>query len=702
MFEIAAWGSGLAAGAYLLFLVYLGLAWRGGAAGAALIVAVAGSVLWGLAKSYYFLAPSAVSLQLAIVVEVLRGAGWFSFLAILIVPLLGGGGGGVRRWPYFATAAVLAGQLCALGLALVVPEWMGDPVRAVLAVLLAGVVFGLVLVEQLFRNVPVESRWGLKPLCLALAAGYVFDLYFFADGFLFGRPDSDIWAARGFVATVLIPLIALSAARSPSWTVKISVSREVVFHSTALALSGVYLLVIAAAGYYVRYFGGDWGRALQVALMSAGLLLLGVFVFSGTQRARLRVFVNKNLFPYRYDYRTEWLRFTQALSSADDSMNLGQSVIKALSDLVESSGGLLWLRDGSGMLLPHARLNHPAIDIEESVESDFCRFLDEREWIVNLEELRMGGRTRFGDLPLPEWLSRLPDAWLVVPLKSGSTMVGFVVLNSARTRFEVNWEVLDLLKTAQRQAASYLARMQAAEALIESRKFDSFNRMSAFVVHDLKNLVAQLSLMLKNAERHRDNPEFQQDMLDTVVHVEAKMRSLMQQLQEKKSVEPTRKIDLGTLLEGINASKRHQGGGLELMLPHGDRIEVVAHADRLQRVIGHVVQNALDATAEGGKVSVRLDRSEAGCVSVVVTDTGCGMTQEFIRDRLFKPFQTSKSSGMGIGMFETMQYIRELGGSLRVESTPDIGTTVTMILPRAGRSGQDQAAEAEVEKPETQ
>lgn len=698
MFEIAAWVSGLAAGAYLLFLVYLGLAWRGGSAGAALIVAVGSSVLWGLAGTYYFLAPSAVSLQLAIVFEVLRGAAWFSFLAFLISPLLGGN----RRWPYFATAVVVAGQLFALGLALAFPEWLGDPVRAVLAVLLAGVVFGLVLVEQLFRNVPVESRWGLKPLCLALAAGYVFELYFFADGFLFGRPDGDIWAARGFIATVLIPLIALSAARSPSWTVKISVSREVVFHSTALALSGVYLLVIAAAGYYVRYFGGDWGRVLQVALVSAGLLLLGVFVFSGTQRARLRVFVNKNLFPYRYDYRTEWLRFTQALSSADDSMNLGQSVIKALSDLVESSGGVLWLRDGTGMLVPHARLNHPVIETAESVDSDFCRFLDEREWIVNLEEVRMGGRTRAEGAPLPAWLSRLPDAWLVVPLKSAGTLVGFVVLNSARTRFEVNWEVLDLLKTAQRQAASYLARMQAAEALIESRKFDSFNRMSAFVVHDLKNLVAQLSLMLKNAERHRNNPEFQQDMLDTVVHVESKMRSLMQQLQEKKSVEPTRRIDLVALLAGIGVSKRHQGPALELRLPDGDRVEVVAHAERLHRVIGHVVQNALDATAEDGKVSVQLDTSDAGRVSVVVADTGCGMTQEFIRDRLFKPFQTSKSSGMGIGMFETMQYVRELGGNLRVESEPEIGTTVTMTLPRAGRSEQDQALETQVEKPETQ
>lgn len=138
------------------------------------------------------------------------------------------------------------------------------------------------------------------------------------------------------------------------------------------------------------------------------------------------------------------------------------------------------------------------------------------------------------------------------------------------------------------------------------------------------------------------------------------------------------------------------------MLPNGDRIEVVAHAERLQRVIGHVVQNALDATAEGGKVSVHLDGTDASSVSVIVADTGCGMSQDFIRNRLFKPFQTSKSSGMGIGMFETMQYIRELGGSLHVDSTPNIGTTVTMKLPRAGRGEQKQTAEVQAERSGTQ
>jgi putative PEP-CTERM system histidine kinase len=206
----------------------------------------------------------------------------------------------------------------------------------------------------------------------------MFELYLFAEGFLFGRLDPNVWAVRGVAHALVVPLIALSGSRTSSWSLRMVMSREAVFHSTALAVAGLYLLIVAGAGYYVRYFGGDWGRALQAALLFAALLLLAVFFFSGAQRARIRVLINKHLFPYRYDYRNEWLRFTQALSSADGQLDLGESVIKALSDLVESPGGSLWLRGADGRVSVHSRLNQPQVDGSEPPDSPFLRFLDER------------------------------------------------------------------------------------------------------------------------------------------------------------------------------------------------------------------------------------------------------------------------------------------------------------------------------------
>lgn len=678
MAEIATWGYGLAASAYLLFGLYIFFAWRGALPGGLLFVAVLLSALWS-GLSALGVGAGAGFLLAAALADVLRSAAWFAFVIVLARPLWGGR----LRWPAQLAVATSLTQL----LALVAEVRFGAgelPMRPVLAAWLGHAIVGLMLVEQLYRNVPTASRWGIKPLCLALAAGYTFELYLFADAFLFSRIDEDAWAVRGLAHALLIPLVALSGIRSPSWTLRMSVSREVVFHSTALAGAGLYLLVIAGAAYYVRYVGGDWGRALQLALLFAGLVLLGALLFSGALRAKLRVLINKHLFTYRYDYRNEWLRFTQALASADKSLDLGQTVVKALSDLVESPGGALWLANGRGAFTPHSRINHPDIDAVEPADSAFCRFMNERGWVVHLAEY-IDRPERYEGMVLPDWLARLDDAWLVIPLQTPERLIGFVVLSSPRTPFEIDWEVLDLLKTAQRQAAGYLDRMLAAEALLEARKFDSFNRMSAFVVHDLKNLVAQLSLMLRNAERHRDNPEFQQDMLETVAHVESRMRGLMTQLQEKRSIDPPRAVDLLAILRSVCARRHNQLPPLTPTLPEAGRIEVSAHPERLERIIGHVVQNALDATPADGKVELKLERVGHETVRLVVEDSGCGMSPDFIRERLSRPFETTKASGMGIGVFETRQYIEELGGSLHYDSQIGRGTIVTIELPCLAR-----------------
>ncbi|QDF98595.1 histidine kinase [Azoarcus sp. DD4] len=687
--DVAVWGYGFATLAYCGFALYVFLAWRGGRPGGALLAAVALSAVWALSCVGAARHAEGLFPFLSAIADIARGASWYVFLLILLQPL----GGRRLLWPRICAVAVVVSQLSPVLLL-----WFGlfdeTPGRLLISASLANAVLGLVLVEQLYRSIPMVSRWGMKPLCLALAAGYIFELYLFADGVLFGRLDEDVWSVRGVAHALLIPLIGLSASRNPSWTLRMSVSREMVFHSTALAVSGLYLLVIAAAGYYVRYFGGDWGRALQLTLLFAGLLLLGTFVFSGAQRARLRVLISKHLFPYRYDYRNEWLRFTQALASADGQLDLGQSVIKALGDLVESPGGSLWLRGNDGNFAMRSHLNQGSSNAVEQADSSLCVFLDHREWVINLEEYR-SSPTLYQGLVLPEWLSMQGDAWLVIPLKSAGALVGFVVLAAPRARFDIDWEVLDLLKTAQRQAASYLARMLTAEALLEARKFESFNRMSAFVVHDLKNLVAQLSLMLKNAERHGHKPEFQADMLETIAHVEARMRGLMMQLQEKRSIDPPRAVNMGLLLEAVSRLRHASKSEVVVFDETEGAAVVLGHPERLERVLGHLVQNALDATLVGGKVSIQIHSAGADRIAVVVEDTGCGMSPEFIRERLSRPFQTTKTSGMGIGVYEARQYLSELGGTLHYDSEVGRGTRVTVELPLVRRDPMPPAREVE-------
>jgi len=540
-------------------------------------------------------------------------------------------------------------------------------------------IIGLVLVERLFRGVAAHARWAVKPLCLGLTGVFGFDLFFFSDAMLFGRHDVDIWLARGVAHALAIPFLAVAAARNPAWTIEMHLSRGAVLRSTALLVSGLFLLAIAGAGYFLRFIGGELGKALQIEFLFAALLLFAVALLSGSFRAKLRVFVSKHFFSYRYDYRQEWLRFTRKLSEEDGSApGIQQRSINALADLVESPGGALWLRHGDQSFRPAARWNVPAISAMEPVDGSLGRFLERTGWVIDLGEYASQPE-RYADLSLPEWLVSLPHAWLVVPLPSQTGLIGFVVLIAARTPFEVDWEVLDLLKTAGRQAASYLAQIQATEALLEARKFDAFNRMSAFVVHDLKNLVAQLSLMLRNAERHRSNPAFQRDMLMTVDNVVERMNRLMLQLRTGTTpIENPRPVNLETVIRNVCVAKSAQDASIDMDLAVG--VSALGHPDQLEHVIGHLVQNAIDASANDGRVLVRLLRDQETAI-VEVTDHGVGMTPEFIRDRLFRPFQTTKATGMGVGVYESSQYVAALGGRILVDSKPEAGTRIRVVLP---------------------
>ena len=681
--SVAAWSYGLAAAAYGALALYLASGSRGGPRRLSLSIAVGLTAAWALVNLAFVLTQASLLLAFGVAADAMRIGAWYAFLLLPIA--LPGSGTNRERKPRAMWLVVLAATLVVLGLlapaavALHVSAF-GDPSRLSLFASLAMTIFGLMLVEQLFRNLPEDQRWSIKPLCLGLAGAFVFDLYLFAEAVLFNRVEADAWSVRGFVQALVAPLMAASTIRNRDWTLRITLSRRMVFHSTAVVATGVYLLFMAAAGYYVRYFGGTWGRALQVALLFAALLALGAMAFSGSIRAKLRVIVSKHFFSYRYDYRDEWLRFTRALSAPDGKHDLGQDVIKGLADMLESPAGVLWTRDSAGRHFAQtARWNTPASSVTEPSGSPFVRFLAEKGWVVNLEEFRASPE-RYRELELPQWLSELQNAWLIIPLASGRDLIGFVILATARTRVYVNWEVNDLLKTAARQAATFLVQTQATEALLEARKFDAFNRMSAFVVHDLKNIVAQLSLMLKNAERHRDNPEFQQDMLETVSHSVERMKQLMLQLREGTTpVDAPHAVDLAAVIERIQRSKAGQRPVPEVQLE--EQVLARGHEDRLERVIGHLVQNAIDATGEDGRVWIRLAKQDAMAV-VEVGDTGHGMTPEFVRERLFKPFQTTKEMGMGIGAYESFQYVQELGGRVQVDSKPGAGTHVSLLLPR--------------------
>ena len=680
----------LAYGAYAVFLVRGGqLLASGERAGAVYLAAVLATVAWGAVSLADLWSVKRLTWHLALLFDQLRYVGWAAFL-LLLLPAAGSMVA-LRRgrlgWVIIA-ALGLAGLAINLGSGLQ-PDDGPAASRLTAMVQMAWAVLGLLLVEQVFRNQADTTRWSAKPLCLGLGGLFAFDIYLYSQALMLGALDQDAVAARSLVHAVAVPLLLVASRRHVRWLSKVKVSNAAAFYSASLLLVGLYLLFVAAAGYYVRYAGGSWGGALQVSLLFAALVALGVVAASGQMRARLRVIIGKNFFRYRYDYRVEWLRFTAMLASKRTPQEVGQRVVQGLADMVESPGGGLWFKAlGDDQLVQVAHWNLPQLTHGEPVDSPFCRLMHEREWIIELDPAPARQHEPATADVLPGWLAHLPTAWVALPLVVGEELIGFVVLAQPRTRFDLNWEVRDLLKTAARQAAGFLAQMHATEALLEARKFDAFNRMSAFVVHDLKNIVTQLSLMMKNAERHRDNPEFQADMLTTVESSLDKMRQMMLQLREgEKPTGRTSGVDLQAVVQRIQTAATQRGRAVAIDII--DRVATRGHEQRLERVIGHVVQNALDATPATGQVWVKLQQS-AGRALIEVGDTGAGMAPEFIQTRLFRPFNSTKASGMGIGSYESFQYVKELGGSIDVTSGVGRGTVVSLLLPLFDqRTGSD-------------
>lgn len=685
-------GYGTAALGFLVLTLLLATAWRGRRVGGLLLAASSSTTLWAVVAAWHAsgLYPSSLFVVAA---ELLRDVFWLWFL----LAILGHGrAGSPRRFlrvtavvvVVFAVAMAVVLGLVFSGKADVSPR-LGFDLRIFTFLLFS--LLGLVLVEQLFRNTPLAERWAIKYLCLGLGGLFAFDFYLYSNAFLVHDISPAIWTARGYINAIVVPLIIVSAARNPQWSLDVFVSRSFVFHSASLLGAGLYLLAMAAGGYYIQLYGGEWGGLAQLVFFFAAGMLLVVLLFSGQMRARLRVFLSKHFFNYRYDYREEWLRFIDTLSSAELDHDLRLRVIQAMAQIVESPGGLLWQRQEKGAFVPTASWNMPECTESIAENESLACFLAERAWIIELDQVTREPESYAG-LMLPDWVREIPDAWLLVPLFNMSELHGFIVLARPRTPLQINWEVRDLLVTTGRQSASYLALLAANEILVDVRQFEAFNRLSAYVVHDLKNLVAQLSLVVSNAERYRDNPDFVKDAFATVDNSVRKMNRLLAQLRKgRMASQPQRSVDLGEMLKEVVAS--HAGQRPAPVLSVCEKgLTVIADGDRLAAVVGHLVQNAQDATDAEGEIQVRLWRKgEMGVIEI--EDTGCGMDAAFIRERLFRPFDTTKgNAGMGIGVYESREFIHTLGGRLDVRSKPGEGTTfrMTLVLATVPPTGEEK------------
>ena len=540
----------------------------------------------------------------------------------------------------------------------------------------------LILVHNLYGQADPASRGAIKFPMLALAAMWAYDLNLYTVAYFAHDEVPGLVALRGVLLAALAAPFALGLRGAASWNVRIS--RAATFQSLSLIFILAYLLAMMSASRTMEITGRDWSLAVPLAIvaaMTAGAILLLV---SAKARAKVRVLLAKHMFEHRYDYRSEWLRFSATIGRhGDESAPLEERIVKALADIGESPGGVLLLADGPGRLVVASDWNSKLI-LPTSGEGagPLLDFLAAQAFVVDFADLRGGQlRARGAEVPVPVWLAGLDAAWAAIPLLHGGALIGLVLLEHPPFRRPLDWEDYDLFRAAGIQAASYLAEARTQQALADSRRFDEFNRRFAFILHDIKNLVSQLSLVARNAERHAGNPEFRADMIATLQSSVKKLNDMLARLAPRASreAEPPAAHPIQPVIDAVVAAKR---GAHEVRAETSGVLVARIVPAALEQALSHLVQNAIDASPAAAPVIVRA-RESGGDVVIEVIDRGVGMSDDFIRSRLFQPFASTKEAGFGIGAYEARSLLEAMSGRLEVASRPGEGTRFTLILPAA-------------------
>ena len=545
----------------------------------------------------------------------------------------------------------------------------------------------LVLVHNIYGQAAPESRLRIRGPMLGLTLMWGYDLNLATLAYLQGSASSSVdqlFQLRGVFMALAAPLFAATASLQSSLRVKLS--RAATFQSLSLLGICIYLATMAGLATAFRRSQWDWATGSTAAFLLTLIAGAAALVVSPRARGWMKVKLAKHLFEHRYDYRTEWLRFTDTLGRVGaDAPPLGDRIIKAFADIVDSPGGLLLVSDSGGTIGTAASWNWSAANPPQGeIEQDaaFWSAVEGRGRVIEFEAIRQGwGNPDDRSLQVPQWMVGEPAAWAGIPLIHHDRLVGIVLLAAPDYRRPLDWEDFDLLRSAGRQAASSLAEAHGQEALSNAQRFEEFNRRFAFILHDVKNLVSQLSLLTRNAERHADNPEFRADMIETLKSSVGKMNDLLTRLSPKSGsrVQRVEAQPLRPILTTAIAAKR---GDHDVKLLGDTNLWAVADGTALEQAVGHLLQNAVEACSATLPVTVRV-ACKGGTVSIAISDKGVGMDSDFIRNRLFQPFSSSKPGGFGIGAFEARSLIGAMGGRLGVDSRPGTGTTFTILLPAA-------------------
>ena len=510
-------------------------------------------------------------------------------------------------------------------------------------------------------------RWKIKFVLLGAVSVLAALILYYSQGLLYRSIDMSLSGLRSVALLLGAGMMWFSdLRRGPE--VRVGFSRRLAFKSVVLVVAGLYLVVLGLMGEGARLFGDELGRAVLLGVsFVAGIGLIMVFL-SERLRRRIRLFLQLHFYGEKYDYRIQWVQFTERLVSARNRSELYQAALSACCETFGIVGAALFLLDhGSRVYTPVSLVETDPQDGGFGEDSHLAAALRTRRSVVRTSEVN----------DRSPWMAA---ARFAIPIFRDDILDGFVLLGPAiNPAEEYDEEDFELMDTMARHISSALLNMRLTEQLARSREMEVMGRVSAFVLHDLKNHVYTLSLMAENARKYIAIPEFQKDMVDSLGSTVGKMKILISQLKGLPDRQTLKRAPAGLLTLARESTKLLRREQLAFM---GEDARVLVDAEEMGKVILNLCLNALEASPDGGAVTVSAGATPEPFVRVV--DQGAGIEPEFLRNGLFEPFKSTKAKGMGIGLYQCKQIVEAHGGRIEVSSVPGEGSEFTVWLPGGG------------------
>ena len=539
--------------------------------------------------------------------------------------------------------------------------------------LMVFLVFGLIQLERTLAGTHQLQRWSIKLEVIGSGLLLATFALYFSQNLLYRSINMDLLGLRAVGITVSLGLVGYSRLFRGKNT-GLALSRGIAHRSFVLLIVGGYLVLLGIVGEGVRYLNiADAQMFLFILLLLGSLGLAGVFL-SERLRRKFKVVLHKNFYQSKYDYREQWEKFAARVATEATLPEIQASILDLFCETLACKGGGFYLHDAESDSFPQTAIFNFRRDWRPFSSHDpLVEKLREREWIINLKDIKAELKGSLVEtFPIVE-------AFLVIPLLFDEELVGFIVLGEQINSDEsLNYEDFDMLRMLARQTIAIIQGLRLSEQLTAVRELAAIGKVSTFVLHDLKNQVSGLSLMLENAHDYIEDPDFQQDMLETIGNTVNNMKGLITRLKNLKE-KPQLMLEAVDLKKIIDEAVETAGGEI---ITAGESARVDADEEEIYKVVLNLLFNAKEASSPGNPVKLEYGRMNEKAF-IQVSDKGCGMTDDYLKTRLFKPFETTKKHGFGIGLYQCKQIVESHRGAIEVESQLGVGTRFSIFLPLA-------------------